>query len=272
MHEMRFDAGIGTLAMNVAQQGSFITKAMGSHCLQMQLEIHIPATLPATAGRLLVLETDLFVPMNVGPRGLLASVMRSVPFTVGSVERPTVEYLISTAQLMAMEKNRSGDLRLEMRVRAVLPQADGYPGANEGTIHISIAESDWRSQLAALGRAVAVEMEIPLPLTDEKRLQAADWLRDAQRRLGGNDIDGAMAMARKSLEYVEHNSGWGWPGSKKLKEQRTADERWAWIRSAVADQASGALHIDAGTKDYAYTRAEAETVIAIAAALLRIVP
>jgi hypothetical protein len=40
----------------------------------------------------------------------------------------------------------------------------------------------------------------------------------------------------------------------------------------MEDQASGAMHVDPGIKDYKYTRAEIETLIAMTAALLCIVP
>jgi hypothetical protein len=59
---------------------------------------------------------------------------------------------------------------------------------------------------------------------------------------------------------------------KKAKGECTADERWALIRAAMEDQASGAMHVDPGTKDYKYTRAEVETLIAMTAALLCIMP
>jgi hypothetical protein len=36
----------------------------------------------------------------------------------------------------------------------------------------------------------------------------------------------------------------------------------------MEDQASGAMHVDLGTKDYKYTRAEVEALIAMSAALL----
>src|SRR5271154_4168750 len=64
---------------------------------------------------------------------------------------------------------------------------------------------------------------------------------------------------------------WSWPG-KKDKGERTADERWALIRAAMEDQASGAIHVDPGTRDCKYTRAEVETLIAMTAAVLCIVP
>lgn len=40
----------------------------------------------------------------------------------------------------------------------------------------------------------------------------------------------------------------------------------------MEDQASGAMHEDAGTKGYIYSRAEAEALIAMTGALLSIVP
>ncbi|MEV6115971.1 hypothetical protein AB0L59_26575 [Streptomyces sp. NPDC052109] len=77
-----------------------------------------------------------------------------------------------------------------------------------------------------------------------------------------------MLEARRALEYIEVNNGWSCPGSKPARE-RTPEERWAWIRAALEDQASGALHKDAVTKTFNYSRAEAETMI-VAAALLRL--
>ena len=80
-----------------------------------------------------------------------------------------------------------------------------------------------------------------------------------------------MLQVRKALETIKRTSGWGWPG-RKDKGELTADERWALIRAAMEDQASGAMHVDPGTKDYKYTRAEVETLIAMTAALLCAIP
>lgn len=80
-----------------------------------------------------------------------------------------------------------------------------------------------------------------------------------------------MLQVRMGLEKIKGISGWNWPG-KKDKQQCTADERWALIRSALEDQASGAMHTDAGTKDYKYSRHEVEALIALTAALLTVVP
>jgi len=40
----------------------------------------------------------------------------------------------------------------------------------------------------------------------------------------------------------------------------------------MEDQASGAMHVDPGTKDHKYTRAEVETLIAMTTALPCIMP
>jgi hypothetical protein len=194
----------------------------------------------------------------------------SVPFRpTGEVRRMTPQYLLTNAQVLALEQQRTGDLRLELHVRGFLPQATGFPGANEVVEHIDIAESRWHQQLASLGRSLGAEMLIPFPADDEPSRAIADLLREAQRLLGGNEIDSAMLYVRKALEAIKTTSNWNWPG-RKDRDERTADERWACIRSALEDQASGALHGDAGTKDYSYSRAEAEALIGMTAALLTV--
>ncbi|MFJ7078461.1 hypothetical protein [Streptomyces sp. NPDC098781] len=143
-----------------------------------------------------------------------------------------------------------------------------YPSAG-ATLHIAVAESRWRQQLEGLGPFLAVEMSVPFPADNEGRQEAVSYLLEAQRRLRDDDIDGAMLEVRRALEYIKVNSGWSWPGSKPARE-RTPGERWAWIRSALEDQASGALHKDAVTREFKYSRTDAETMITAAAALLRL--
>ncbi|GIF75753.1 hypothetical protein [Asanoa siamensis] len=269
MDQLRFEAALGTYTVSVAPESIWIFKGMGTHYFQLQLEVGIPQV-GAEAGRLLCLETTLYAPQQTGPRAPLDSANVSVPFNAtGEVRRPTLQYLITNAQLLALEQHRAGDLRLELQVRGFLPQSSGFPGASEITEHLSIAESRWRQQLAGLGRTLGAEMLIPFPADDEPRRVIADFLREAQRLLGGSEIDSAMLQVRKALETIRKTSGWNWPG-KKDKGDTTADERWALIRSAMEDQASGAMHVDPGTKDYKYSRAEVETLIAMTGALLRV--
>jgi hypothetical protein len=269
--QLRFDSELGTYAVSVAPDSVFISKGMGAHCFRAQLEVAIPPV-GAAAGRLLCLETTLYAQQTNGPRAPLGSANVSVPFNpAGEIRRPTLQFLITNAQLLALEQQRAGDLRLELVINGFLPQASRFPGASEITEHIAIAESRWRQQLAGLGRTLGVEMMIPFPADDERRRAVADFLREAQRLLGGGEGDAAMLQVRKALETIKHTSGWSWPG-KKDKGELTVDERWARIRAAMEDQASGAMHVDPGTRDHKYTRGEVETMIAMTGALLCIVP
>ena len=88
---------------------------MGTHYFQIQLQIGIPQV-EAVAGRLLYLETMLYAPQGNGPRVPLASANVSVPFNPeGEVRLPTLQYLITNAQLRALEQQRNGDLPWNFR-------------------------------------------------------------------------------------------------------------------------------------------------------------
>ncbi|MFB8242867.1 hypothetical protein ACFC58_40665 [Kitasatospora purpeofusca] len=267
MNELRFDGDVGVFAVNVRESSVFIHQALGTHSLEMQLEVVVPQS--GDAGRILQLETDLFAPRSNAGRAWLGSAAHTLAFTPGSVQRPTLRFLLTGAQILALEEQRLGDLRLEVEVRGVLPQAVGHPGGSPATEHTTVAESRWRQQLAGLGRSLGVEMTIPFPGDEQPSREAADFLREAQRQIGGNEIDAAMLQTRKALEIIRKTSGWNWPG-KKDKGQITAEERWALVRAALEDQASGAMHTDPGTRDHTYSRAEAEVLIAATAALLRL--
>ncbi len=272
MEQLRFDVPLGTCTVSVAPESIGIFKGMGTHYLQLQIQLGMPG-LGAEAGRLLYLETTLCAPLTGGQVVPLAAANMSVPFaTTDGICRATPQYLITNAQLLALDQYRTGDLRLELHIRGFLPQASGYPGGSEVVEHIAVAESRWRQQLAGLGRTLGVEMLIPFPSGDEPRQAVANLLREAQRLLGGNEIDSAILQIRKALEEIKLMSGWKWPPNSTDKNDRTADQRWAVIRGALEHQASGAMHGDRGTKDHTYSRVETETLIGMTAVLLSAVP
>lgn len=271
MDQLRFDSGLGVYAVSVEPEQVLLMPGLGSHVFQIPLAVAIPEVDPQQAGQLLALDLRLRTPVAATPPKLLASLTTHVAFTPhGETRRQSLQFLVSNAQLLALEQQRVGDLRLELEISAYLPRASGFAGSTEVHLHISLPESKWRQQLANLGRTLGVEMTIPFPLDGDPRRVVADYLREAQRQLGGNEIDSAMLQVRKALEKVQEICGWGNPG--KDKNQRTADERWAFIRWGLEEQASGAMHTDAGTKDYVYSRHEVEALIAMAAGLLTIVP
>jgi hypothetical protein len=89
------------------------------------------------------------------PKAWLGSATHSLAFVHGGVERPILRFLLTSAQILALEAQRTGDLHLDLQVRAVLPQAPGYPASSEASVHISVAESRWRQQLENLAPALA---------------------------------------------------------------------------------------------------------------------
>ena len=269
MNELRFEDA-GKYVISIQSESLWLHKGMGTHWLDVQVVVSAPDD--RSNGRLLLLEVDLHAPQsNIASRAFLGSARLAVAFGNVGTDRPTLRFLITSAQILALEAQRAGDLRLEFDVRGYLPQAHEYSGANHITEHVSVAESRWRQQIEGLGRSLGVEMTIPFPLDDGPQQAASDYLREAQRRLGGNDVDGAILEVRRALEQIRLGSGWAWPG-KKDQDQQTAGERWARIRADLEHQASGALHTDSGTKNHKYSRAEGETLIAATAALLRLLP
>jgi hypothetical protein len=87
-------------------------------------------------------------------------------------------FLITNGQVQALEKHRNGDLRLELQVNAVLPQAaSGFPGATQVSEYITIAESRWRQQLAGAARATARPSGINESLRNHRAVCADGMLR-----------------------------------------------------------------------------------------------
>ena len=71
---------------------------------------------------------------------------------------PTLLYLITNAQLLALEQRRTGDLRLELRG----PQRPAasflrLSSSTKVTEHIRIAEGLWRQRSAGLGPQLGAE-------------------------------------------------------------------------------------------------------------------
>lgn len=269
MNVMSFDAGAGEFALGVRDEGVQLLRGMGTICLQVGLEVKAPVA--TTAGRFLVLQADLYAIRSPYERTWMGRVTEMLPFTPETgVERPVLKFLLTSAQLHAINAARSGDLRMELEVTGTLPQAADYPGSTTEVLHFSVARSRWIDQVTALGPSVAFEMHVPFPLEDDPRAEPAQRLRAAQRRLLDDDIDGAILEARRALEWIRLHSGWTWPLNKDPR-QRGKDERWAAIRVAVEDQTSGSVHQDEVTKAFAYSRDEANALIAISGALLTLV-
>ncbi|MFF5019557.1 hypothetical protein [Streptomyces sp. NPDC001165] len=270
MEELRFDDIRFTV--EVSSDQIWLRRALGGHELCAQLAIGVSPF--AEAGKVLALEADLFG-FGTAPaqRSRLGRTTANLAYTPAvTAHRLSLTFPLTSLQVHAIEEGRAGDVRFEIDLNATLPQAAGYPGCAQATAHISIAKSRWEEQITQLGPSAAFEMAVPFPLGDPERAEVGRLLREAQRLLTTGEIRASILEIRLALEWIQHNVNWDRPGAKKLGSQCSQTERWWRIQDALYSQACGALHNDAVTKNFNYDRAEAETLLAMTAALLRNVP
>ncbi|MGD9482853.1 hypothetical protein WDH52_06260 [Streptomyces sp. TRM70308] len=270
MQELRFDDIRFTVAVSSDQ--TWLHRALGGHELSVQVAVGVSPF--AEAGRILALEADLFG-FGTAPRqrSRLGRTTVNLAYTpVVTVHRVNLSFPLTSLQVYAIEEARAGDVRFEIDLNATLPQAPGYPGCAQATEYVTVAKSTWEQQIAQLGPSAAFEMAVPYPLGDPQRAEVGRLLREAQRLLTTGEIRASILEVRRALEWIRHNVDWDRPGSKKLASQCNQTERWWRIQDALYSQTSGAMHNDAVTKDFTYDRGEAETLLAMTAALLRKVP
>ncbi|MFD9511251.1 hypothetical protein [Streptomyces mirabilis] len=130
----------------------------------------------------------------------------------------------------------------------------------------------WQTELERLGTSFGFALAIPLHAPSGAQRDAAVYLQDARRLLHDGEFDKSIGSARQAMERILAAAGW--PSISKNDDlfQRSQAQRWRAIYKAAFDQASGAEHADEVTKDFTYSRGEAEDLIGIAASLLRAVP
>jgi len=270
MQELRFEDDT-RFTLQVGEQIS-LRSTIGGHELHFQAAIGVSPL--AEAGKLLALEATLFgfaaPPINRARLGRITANMAYTP--VVTVHRQPLVFPLTSLQLHAIEAARNGNVAFEVEVEATLPQAVGYPGTAKVTDRIAIPKSTWEEQVAQVASSASFEMAVPYPLHDSRRAEPGRRLREAQRLITTNQIRGAILEVRLALEWIQQNVGWDDPGCKKLAKQLNQTERWWRIQDALYGQTSGAMHDDAVTRDFNYSRAEAETLLAMTAALLRNVP
>lgn len=269
MQELRFDDIRFTV--EVSSDQTWLRRALGGCELGVQLAVGVSPF--DEAGKILALEADLFGFDTNGQRSGLGRTTANLAYTPKvTVHRLNLSFPLTSLQVHAIEEARAGDVRFEIDLNATLPQAPGYPGCAQDKAHITIAKSRWEEQIAQLGPSAAFEMAVPYPLGDPERAEVGRTLREAQRLLTVGEIRASILEVRRALEWVRESAGWDIPGSKKLASQCNQTERWWRIQDTLYSQTCGALHNDAITKPFKYDRTEAETLLAMTAALLRNVP
>ncbi|MGW1807147.1 hypothetical protein [Streptomyces sp. NPDC002078] len=177
---------------------------------------------------------------------------------------------LTNQQLLALEEHRAGqDLLLELKISGFFQFDHASAESRES---IRVPASVWQTELERLGTSFGFALAIPLPAPSGAQRDAASYLQDARRLLHDGEFDKAIGSARQAMERILAVANWPQISKNDDLHQRSQAQRWRAIYKAAFDQASGAEHADEVTKDFSYSRGEAEALIGIAASLLRVVP
>ncbi|GGM22669.1 hypothetical protein ACFFX1_10995 [Dactylosporangium sucinum] len=142
--------------------------------------------------------------------------------------------------------------------------------AYNGTMDFAVPTGEWFTQLDRVDAGALVELLVPMPQAAE-HAGAVQRVRKARELLRDNQIDAALGEARKALEPVlaaVRDGGLARTAQDKAARRRLLDERFAVLVENVFSLLSGAAHDDEITKDFRYSRAEAETLVATTAGLV----
>lgn len=193
---------------------------------------------------------------------------------------------LSDDQLIAMDGARGdGDVVLRLDLQATLLGADPsvYP-VNRQQAQFRIPRSMWLELLDRAGAAVAITLRVPSPLADAalalqsgasvddaaSLVQATTRLRQARAELRDHQWEHCVATCRRVLENLDRLVKFppAGPLFKLAADQRTQDQRWAAIYYDIKGLASAAHHDDDTTDGFAWSRQDAEAILAATGGLL----
>jgi hypothetical protein len=203
----------------------------------------------------------------------LASATRPVRVGLNGATNCRLAFPLTSAQILGIEENRSGQRPgFTLKLYGFLPQ-DPAAGLNqESSVYFTIAASTWLDLIERVTPAVAFTIPVPIAAAEGALAEGAALLKEARRQLNAGDLEAAIVTARKVMERAQAAANW--PGINRNEDllARSQDQRWRAIYKAAFDQASGAIHEDDVTRDFTYSRREAESLIGIAVALLKAAP
>jgi hypothetical protein len=197
-------------------------------------------------------------------RYLVTPSVRPTPFSLTG--------FASDEQLRAAENvRRGGDLwfALALDVWTVDAEPAGLAAYN-GDMSFPIPAGEWCTQLELVDAGSVVEILVPMPSAPE-HAAAVKRLQEARQLLRDNEVDAALGAARKALEPVleaARDGGLAKGAQAKSARDRTLDERFAVLVENTFSLLSGAAHDDEVTRDFRYSRAEAEALLATTAGLV----
>ncbi|MEU4556527.1 hypothetical protein [Micromonospora violae] len=138
-------------------------------------------------------------------------------------------------------------------------------------LRFDINAGEWAAQMVAVEAGAFVELLVPLARGADYT-DAVAALREARELLRRGNIEPAIVSARKAVEQVRDAYGTQrlFAAAKmKTPRLRTLDERWAFMVEDLFSTMSGAGHKDEVTKEFEYTREDAEMLIVATAGMLK---
>lgn len=189
-----------------------------------------------------------------------------------------VAICLTDDQLVALElARRSDDLRFRVDLQVtVLGQPSSVHPSQTTQVGYRIAARRWLELLDQAGAEVGITVRVPSPLTDSAAwdgdslsedapslTQAAKRLRQARRELRDGSAEHCVATCRKALENLRRLRPLPPPAEVfKIKPEHRTQERWAALFYDLVSLTSAAHHDDAVTDGFAWSRADAEAVLA----------
>jgi hypothetical protein len=264
---MSLGFGNRTLGVRIDTENAAIAGGFGVYPLTLPLLL---TPLGFDNGTVVELTAELEIHGN--PGYWLAGSTR--PVRVGLFGGPTscsISFPLTSTQILGIEEQRSGQRPgFSLRLCGVLP-GDPTETGQESREHFAIASSSWLELIERVSVAMAFTIPIPIAITTGAYAEGAELLKEARHHLNAGNVDAAIVSARGAMERAEAAAQWPGLGNDNARS-RSVEQRWRAIYQAAFSQAAGAAHEDDVTKEFTYTRREAEALIGIAAALLKAAP
>jgi hypothetical protein len=220
-----------------------------------------------------LLEAAAELEVHGNPPHWLASATHPIRVGLHGQAGCQVSFPLTSTQILGIEEHRGAQRPgFTMRLYGCLPGDASGGTYQESSNHFTIAASTWLDLIERVSASVAFTIPIPVATAEGAIAAGAALLRDARRLLNEGNTDAGIVVARKTLERAQAAAQWPDITRNDDLRQRDQGQRWRAIWKAALDQAAGAAHEDEVTKDFSYSRREAEALIGIAAALLKAAP
>ncbi|MFE9656997.1 hypothetical protein [Micromonospora sp. NPDC006431] len=197
--------------------------------------------------------------------------------SVYSLERP-MDFQAPTSANSEQDRTlrRSGSTGLQAdkvlgSLAETLAKALPLQRMRTGDLRFDINAGEWAAQMVKLDAGAFVELLVPLAKGADYT-DAVAALREARELLRQGNIEPAIIEARKAVEQVRaaYSTQKLFNAARtKTPRDRTYDERWAFMVEDLFSTMSGAGHKQGVTKDFEYTREDAEMLIVATAGMLK---